>query len=71
MLKIKTRTHVLCLKPGKEAGYEILVLDDNSIFAIKTFFLEGGILESANLRGRITLEKPANHWVDSASFCMF
>lgn len=53
----------MCLKPGEEAGYEILVLDDNSICDIKTFFLEGGISESAILRGRITLEKPASHWV--------
>lgn len=51
----------MCLKPVKEGGYEILVLDDNSIRATKTFFLEGGVLDSVDLKGRIILEKPARH----------
>lgn len=54
----------------KEGGYEILVLDDNSIRATKTFFLEGGVLDSVDLKGRIILEKPARHWVALGSFCV-
>lgn len=54
---------MLCLKSVKGAGYEVLVLDNNSVCATKTFFLEGGVLKSVVLGGRITLVKPARHWL--------